>query len=67
MGAEDFEDTHVIGNVRIRAERVTGNLRKKCSLLNGTLPIDYLLSKGDDTEKLRTLDIIYLVLWESVS
>ena len=58
MGPEDFEDTHVIENVRIRAERVTGNLRKKCSLLNGTLPIDYLLSKGDDTEKLRTLDII---------
>ena len=62
MGPEDFEDTHVIENVRIRAERVTGNLRKKCSLLNGTLPIDYLLSKGDDTEKLRTLDMIYLVL-----
>ena len=58
MRAEDFEDTHIIGNVRIRVERVTGNLRKKCSILNGTFPIDYLLSKGDGTEKLRTLDII---------
>ena len=32
--------------------------RKKYSILNGILPIDYLLSKGDGTEKLTTLDKI---------
>ena len=47
MRAEDVEDTHTIANVRIHGERVIGNLRKKYSILNGTFPIDYLLSKGD--------------------
>ena len=58
MRAEDVEDTLVIANVRIHVEQVIGNLRKKYSILNGTLPIDYLLSKGDGTEKLTTLDKI---------
>ena len=58
MRAEDVEDTCVIANVRIHVERVIGNLRKKYSILNGTLPINYLLSKGDGTEKLTTLDKI---------
>ena len=47
MRAEDAGDTRVIANVRIHVERVIGNLRKKYSILNETLPIDYLLSKGD--------------------
>ena len=47
MRAEDVGDTRVIANVRIHVERVIGNLRKKYSILNETLPIDYLLSKGD--------------------
>ena len=42
MRAEDVEDTRAIANVRIHAERVIGNLQY--SILNGTLPIDYLLS-----------------------
>ena len=58
MRPDDVEDTLVIANVRIHVERVIGNLRKKYSILNGTLPIDYLLSKGDGTEKLITLDKI---------
>ena len=47
MRAEDVEDTRAIANVRIYVERVNGNLRKKYLILNETLPIDYLLSKGD--------------------
>ena len=43
MKAEDVDDTRVIANVRIHVERVIGNLRKNYSILNGTLPIDYLL------------------------
>ena len=58
MWAEDVEDKRVVANVRIHVERVTGNLRKKYSILNGTLTIDYLLSKGDGTEKLTTIDKI---------
>ena len=49
---------NVIANVRVHVERVIGNLRKKYSILNGTLPINYLLSKGDGTEKLIILDKI---------
>ena len=58
MRVEDVEDTPVIANVRIYVGRVIGNLRKKYSILNGTLPIDYLLSKGDGTQKLTTPDKI---------
>ena len=56
MRAEDVQDTRVIESVRIHVEQVIGNLRKKYSILNGTLPIDYLLSKGDGTEKLTTIE-----------
>ena len=58
MRAEDVKYTQVIANVRIHVERVIGNLRKKYSILNGTLPLGYLFLKGDGTEKLTTLDKI---------
>ena len=58
MRAEHVEATRVIANVRIHVEQVIGNLRKKYSILNGTLPVDYLLLKGDGTEKLTTVDKI---------
>ena len=56
MRAEDVEDTRVIESVRIHVEQVIGNLRKKYSILNWTLPIDYLLSKGYGTEKLTIIE-----------
>ena len=45
MRVEDVEDTSVIANVRIHVERVTGNLRKKYSIINRNLPIDYYYQK----------------------
>ena len=51
-----YEYKRLRTNVRIHVEQVIGNLKNKYSTLNGTLPIDYLLSKGNDTEKLITLD-----------
>ena len=40
----------------VNVEWIISNLRKKYSVVNGTLPIDYLLSKGDGTEKLTALN-----------
>ena len=42
---EEVEETRTIVNVRIHVERVTGNLRKKYLILNGTIPIDFLIKK----------------------
>ena len=50
------EDTRIIANVRIHVERVLGNLRKKYSILNRTIPIDFLKKNND--EKVTTLDKI---------
>ena len=40
---EEVGDTRTIANVRIHVEHVIGNLQKKYSILNGTIPIDFLL------------------------
>ena len=53
-----YEYKRLRASVRIHVEQVIGNLKKKYSILNGTLPLDYLLPKGNDTEKLLTLDRI---------
>ena len=53
---EKVEDTRIIANVRIHVERVIGNLRKKYSILNRTIPIDFLKKNND--EKVTTLDKI---------
>ena len=52
------ELTRRIANNRIHVERVTGSIKKKYSLLDRTLPIDFLLNRD---ESLTTLDKIVLI------
>ena len=54
LRAEEIESTRMIANVWNHVERVIGNLHKKYSLLDQTLPIDYLITEKD--EKVPTLD-----------
>ena len=41
----EVERSRKITNVRMHVERVIGNIRKKFSLLNSQLPIDFLMKK----------------------
>ena len=55
---EDVELTRRIANVRIHVERVIRSIKEKYSLLNRTLPIDFLLNRD---KSFITLDKIVLI------
>ena len=48
LSALEFEESHTIANVRIHVERVIGIVRQKYSILQGTLPIDYVIKRVDE-------------------
>ena len=59
LSREEVERSRQLARVRIHVERVIGQMRKKYSILNGTLPIT-LLKKSTDTN-VTTVDKILVV------
>ena len=62
---EEVEDTRTIANVPIHVELVIRNLRKKSSILNGAIPIDFLVKNND--EKVTILDKIVHTSWTLIN
>lgn len=58
----EVEQTRHIANIRIHVERFIGLIRQKYSLLSGTQPIDFVISKEGDLPLLDKIVTVCCVL-----
>ena len=65
LAPADLELTRKIAHVRIHVERVIGTVRQKYTILNGPLPVDFLICK--ERENIARIDKIGTVCCDCVN